>query len=385
VDKEQIESKVDWLDKERKKEAEELQRIKTQINDLNISMGSFSKRLEELSTEISRVSTTASRIAHFDETLSKHRTEVSRQLEEAENLRSKKEKQLESLRTSDQKNIANTIDEIKRDLNKIDDLHQENEQRRAEDVRLNREVRELSESLDGMQSSISELNLRLVSVEEATSKEAERLSDVQVDNSALKRRADDLRNTIDSVEDRTRVLEVGLSELKVSDRERHDQLEVWMDEQRMKLVDFEKVWSNWTKRFDAFEAEAREIEEKIQAYDRTHRTIKQMQSQLEQLLERLERRITEVSEMQRLSDERMKQDWAAFEADETKKWSTFKLSSEERWKEHQRVHEKLSDVISELELLKTEIRTDLDELMERETQKVNQILELARQWIKDLK
>jgi chromosome segregation ATPase len=158
-----------------------------------------------------------------------------------------------------------------------------------------------------------------------------------------------------------------------------------MDEQRMKLVDFEKVWSNWTKRFDAFEAEAREIEEKIQAYDRTHRTIKQMQSQLEQLLERLERRITEVSEMQRLSDERMKQDWAAFEADETKKWSTFKLSSEERWKEHQRVHEKLSDVISELELLKTEIRTDLDELMERETQKVNQILELARQWIKDLK
>ncbi len=156
-----------------------------------------------------------------------------------------------------------------------------------------------------------------------------------------------------------------------------------MDEQRMKLVDFEKEWSDWAKRFELFEKEAREVEEKIQAYDQTHRSITKMQGQLEDLLERLERRITEVGEMQRLSEERIKQDWTAFEADETKKWSTFKLSSEERWKEHQRFHDKLGRTVSELEELRTDIRADIDELMERETRKLNELIAFVRQWLKE--
>lgn len=385
MDNEQIEKKLEWLDQERQREAEELQRVKTQISDLNNSTVSLSKRLEDLSTEISRLAATASRIAQFDETLSNHRSEVSRQLEEAETRRTKKENQLEALRASDQKKVAKTLDEIKRELTKIDELHHEIKQRQAEDVRLNRELRELSESLSSSESEINDHNLRMVSLEEATAKDAKRLNETQVEYTNLMRKAEDLRNSMDGVEDRARKNEVMLSELKASDKERSNQLDVWMEEQRMRLVDFDKGWSDWSKRFDAFEAKAREIEEKIQDYDQTHRTVKQMQDELEGLLERLERRITEVSEMQRLSEERMKQDWAGFEADETKKWSTFKLSNEERWKEHQRVHEKLYETLSELEQLKTEIRVDLDELMEREMRKVNEILSLTREWLKEQK
>jgi hypothetical protein len=108
-----------------------------------------------------------------------------------------------------------------------------------------------------------------------------------------------------------------------------------------------------------------------------------MQGQLEELIERLERRITEVGEMQRLAQERMKQDWAAFEADETKKWSTFKLSNEEKWKEHQRLHEKMGAELDSLEELRSKIREDLDLLIERDNRKVNEIIALARQWLRD--
>ncbi len=383
MDNEQITKRLTWLDDQRLKDQEEIQRLKTQITEVQNSVGNLSKQIETVSADISRLTATASRIAQFDETLSKHRTEISRQMEDAETRRSKKEKQLDALRISDQKKMVKSIDELEREFKRLDEFEEKLEVRRAEDIRLNHELGELSEKLEAVGSKSEDQTLRMVSLEETSAQESRRSAEIQTDLTSFKRRVEDMQNSLDAVEDRARKLEVVTSELKASDTERSDQLEVWKEEQRMKLVDFNKEWTGWEKRFDAFEKEAREIEEKIQSYDQTHRSIKQMQGQLEGLIERLERRITEVSEMQRLSQERMKQDWISFEADETKRWTTFKLSSDERWKEHQRVHDKLSSAIENLEELRSKIREDLDALIDRESRKVNEIVALARQWVQD--
>jgi chromosome segregation ATPase len=382
MDNEQIEKKLAWLDKKRKTDAESIQRVQAQIQEVERTIGSVSKRVEDLSSELSRLSAIASRITQFDESLSKHRAEVSRQLEGAENRRTQKEDQLEVLRKSDQAKVAKSIDEVKRELEKLGQIDEQLDQQRTEDVRLNRELGELSEKIEQLGSDHADKQIRVVSLEETVSQETRKIGEALTELSGVKRKTDDLRNSVDGVEDRARKLEIGVTELKASDRERSDQLEVWTDEQRMRLVDFEKRWGEWEKHFHKFERESREIEEKIRTYDQTHRSIKQMQGQLEELTERLERRITEVSEMQRLSEERMKQEWSSFEAEETKKWSTFKLSSEERWKDHQRIHDKLSASIEDLEQLRTEIRSDLDLLVEREARKVNEIVALTREWLR---
>ena len=382
MDNEQIEKKLAWLDDKRKNDAESIQRVQTQIGELERTIGSLSKRVEDLSSELSRLSAITSRITQFDESLSKHRTEVSRQLEEAESRRTQKENQLESLRKSDQAKVTKSIDELERELEKFGPIDDKLDQQREEDMRLNRQLGQLVENLEHLGSDQNDQQIHIVSLEETVSQETKKIAEALTEISGVKRKTDDLRNSVDGVEDRVRKFEVGLSELKASDRERSDQLEVWTDEQRMRLVDFEKRWGEWEKHFDQFERESREIEEKIRMYDQTHRSIKQVQGQLEELIERLERRITEVSEMQRLSEERLKQEWSSFEAEETKKWSTFKLSSEERWKDHQRIHEKLSTSIDDLELLRADIRSDLDLLIEREARRVNEIVALTREWLK---
>lgn len=383
MDKEQIEKKLDWLDEQRQKDQENIQRVKTQIIEVQSSIGNLAKQIEAISTDLSRLAANASRISQFDDALSKHRSEISKQLENAEERRTKKEKQLEALRLSDQKKLVKSIDELERELNRLDGIDEKLEVRRAEDVRLNQELIEVSEEIGEVGARIENQSLRLVSLDETTAQESKRVGELQNELASRKRKTEQFQNALDAIEDRARKVEVAISELRSSDKERSDQLEVWTDEQRMKLVDFDKKWSDWEKRFDAFEKESQEIEEKIRAYDQTHRGIKQTQMQLEGLIERLERRITEVGEMQRLSQERMKQDWAAFEADETKKWSTFKLSSDERWKEHERVHDKLSASLENLEELRVHLREDLDLLVEREARKVNEIVALTRQWLQD--
>ncbi|MDF1498953.1 MAG: hypothetical protein P1P76_00555 [Anaerolineales bacterium] len=383
MDNEQIIKKLEWLDEQRKNEAEAVQRLRAHINGLGGSIASVSKQMEDLSGEVSRLAATAGRISQFDEALSKHRAEISRQLEDAENRRTKKEKQIESLRTNDHRKVVKSVDELRRELARLDAIKDILVQQSEEDQRLNRGLGELISRFSETETLLEDCTLRLVSLEEANAQESKRINEVQTDLTGIKRKVEDLRNMIDSTDDRTRKFEVSIGELKSSDKERSDQLETWTDEQRMKLVDFEKRWSDWENRFDAFEVVATNVEEKIIAYDQTHRAIKQMQGQLEDLLERLERRITEVREMQRLAEDRIKQDWAAFVSDETKKWTTYKLSSEERWKEHQRVHEKLSVAVEKLEALRSEIREDLDLLVERQARRVNELVALTREWVKD--
>jgi hypothetical protein len=90
-------------------------------------------------------------------------------------------------------------------------------------------------------------------------------------------------------------------------------------------------------------------------------------------MERTERRINEVTEMQRLSEDRLKHEWTSFLAEDSKRWNAHKLTLDEQWREHARGHEKLTAGVtaheerltSDDERLKTmeaETRTRLAEL-----------------------
>ncbi len=77
-------------------------------------------------------------------------------------------------------------------------------------------------------------------------------------------------------------------------------------------------------------------------YEETYRGLRQLRDDLAQLMERTERRINEVTEMQRLAEDRLKHEWTSFLAEDSKRWNGHKLTLDEQWREHARGHEKLS-------------------------------------------
>ena len=48
---------------------------------------------------------------------------------------------------------------------------------------------------------------------------------------------------------------------------------------------------------------------------------------------KLERRINEVTEMQRLAEDRLRQEWVSFKTDDQKRWTGYSLSSEESFRD----------------------------------------------------
>ena len=92
----------------------------------------------------------------------------------------------------------------------------------------------------------------------------------------------------------------------------------------------------------------------------------------ERIGDRLERRINEVAEMQRLSEERFRQEWNDWTADDQKRWKQFTISNDEVWRSHDKEFERFVQRIAEMQQLFAPIQDSLDRLwrMERERAKL---------------
>ena len=99
---------------------------------------------------------------------------------------------------------------------------------------------------------------------------------------------------------------------------------------------------------------------------------------MDDVTQRFERRINEISEIQRLNDERFRQEWTAFKSDDLKRWTTYMLSEEEKNREINQQLNSASEQLETLNSLTLHAREDLDHLA-RETVRHVQAILLAYQ------
>jgi chromosome segregation ATPase len=355
---EPMDKRIEWLDEERRKTADLLKVMQQRLAGLDEELAKATHLLQDQAAETARLSALASRISQFDDTLAKHRQEVSRQLEDAEERRSEKEKSLEGLRKGDLKEIARTLAEIKSDLSAVERFRQQGEARREEEDRAR----------------------HLLSIEEGRKQESKRLSELQAEVTGVRSRVDSGRGTLDSVEDRLRRVEVRIAELASGEAERREGLSLWMDQQNLRQVDMDRSWKDWGRRFESFEGMATDLEERIRSYDDTYRALRQQRESLDALIERLERRITEVAEMQRLAEDRFKQEWLTYQAEDQKRWNTYKLSRDELWREHNRLHDRIAGQVGELEASAAEMMRLLEAIAQSSQNGMGAIMGILGEW-----
>jgi chromosome segregation ATPase len=241
--------------------------------------------------------------------------------------------------------------------------------------------------LDGLEQRIErvsaekdEVSRQLVALEEGRGQQAKRVAELQMETSDLRVRIDTVRGEIDNVEDRVRRLGTTVAETSAKEGERDERQRMAAEQQEMKMAALEREWKKWQKTLEDQDAQVAESLKRFVVYEETLRELKQLEKEVSQTLERFERRIHELAEMQRLAEERIKQEWTAFQADNQKKWNTQKLTFDEHWREHRREHDKLAEAgqstgedVSELALM-------LKELEAENKQKVSDLVDLIHRW-----
>lgn len=381
MDLEQIIKRLDWLDDERRKDKLTIATLEEKVNNLAGNIPSLLQQIKEQSLELARLAGAMPRFDQLETMIGQIRVETNRTVEAAERQRVERDRDIEKQRRADVESLSIAIGDVRKGLDPIPELKRSLQARVEEDFRLGRLIEELELKLTESMRGDEEYRRAQKLLEDAQRQDTKRLTDLQGEVAALRKRMEEQRGKSDLTAESLRKIEMRLSEFQAAEGERRQAQTAFIEKQNLLQVERDRIWKEWKIRFEVIEKSAQNLDAQLQALDATHRSIKRAQEGFEEITQRFERRINEITEMQRLSEDRFRQEWVSFKADDQKRWTNYTLSQEETQREVNRQFEKINERLVTLEDNAQDIR-DLQRQIVEETQKrLQSLLSTAHDWM----
>ena len=383
MDNEQLEKRIKWLDDERRKDKSIISDLENRLFNLEEKLNTVDKKTREYDSDLTRLRTSVSRVDDFETDLGVLRMDRKKDLKEQEKLAkswiadAKKDlrAQLRGLETQQKKLLE--------DVKKIKDLEKDMSTRVEEETRFNASLREMENAFDDIQKDYKEYQRGSKSAKQDRQKEIKRISDIQAEQSALRKRVDEVRGLLDLVSSDYQKIKSRIQEVESTRRDLKKEQEIFLEQTNLKLTERETTWKNWMTRFESIEKQTQDMDEQMTKLDTTHRGIKRMQDELKDLSSLLDRRVNEITEMQRLADEKFRAEWTTFTADDQKRWTNYTLSQKEQTKLLEREYKEGEDRISVLEDGLQDIEDQMVQVSKYTESQLQGLLGLMREWAGD--
>lgn len=381
MDIEQLQKRTQWIEEDRRKEKDAIALLENKVTSLEGSLAAALQQGKDLSSEITRLSAIIYRMDQYDEAIIKSRLESKQSIEDVDKSIRLRFDESEKIRRAEIRSVENSILELQKQLELIQKLDKNLQARIDIEVVMRRSIDELRNKVEAVRTEEEEYTRTIRLLEDGRRQDAKRIVDLQGEVNALRKRMDDQRGQSELISTTQRKLDNRLNELISVEGERRDLITNFLDKQAVTQVERERTWKEWQARFETIEKQAIDIESQLINLDTTHREVKRTQTVLEDLTQRVERRINEITEIQRLSEDRFRQEWVTFKGDDQKRWTNYTLSQEEQRNETARQYEKLSDQWTHLEDELQEINDLFLQTNELAEKRLQSLLAMAHEWV----
>jgi len=380
MENEQLEKRIKWLDDERRKDKAIISELGDRLEELEGKLDAASKKQIEFDSDITRLRTSITRVDDFDNGLADFRLERKKELKDFGKL-------TKSWINDAKKNLRAQIQGVEagqkslvEDYKQVKDLDKKMTIRIEEESRFNATLREMEKNVSEIDQQYKEYIRYSRSAKEERQKEVKRITDLQGEQTALRKRVDEMRGLMDLVNSDNQKIKNRIQELESIRRDLKKEQDSFLESAVLQNTERESTWKNWMTRFDSIEKQALDLDEQMTKLDSTHRGVKRMQDELKDLSTLLDRRVNEITEMQRLADERFRQEWGTFTADDQKRWTNYTLSQKEQSKILERQYKEGEERISVLEDGMQEIEDQLGQLSSYSEAQLQGLLGLIREW-----
>ncbi|OGN75907.1 MAG: hypothetical protein A2X25_01835 [Chloroflexi bacterium GWB2_49_20] len=345
---EQIIKRLDWLDEEHRKEKASLAQITDRLASFEANFNVLNQQIKELSKDISSISPTSARVDQFDEALKNYRTEFVIRIDEAEKHFTKNQNEVDKRYRLEFDGINKSLDALQKSSDTTD-LRRKLDARLQEENRVSRSLSELDAKISQEINTNKDILLTVKLTEENQRQDAKKTIDIQTDIATVRKRVDELKNKVELYPDSIRRLETRLAEITLSETERRQSQKTFIEQQALMQIDRDQMQKELKDRIEKMGKQSQLLEAQIQEWDSVQRAVSRAQEVYEEITQKFERRINEITEMQRLSEDRFRQEWVTFKADYQKRWTNYTLSQDEQFRDTNSEIQKLSERFAPLE------------------------------------
>lgn len=373
IETDQIAKRLDWLDEERRKDRATIAGLEQRLAAQDGNYTLLKEQLKELQGEVHRMATVSARMDQYDGVLAQHRAEVARLIETGDKRRDKAEREVDTRRRTELDAVNKSLGETRKSLDGIAEIKKGLQARVDAETRLARSITDFERRFEEVVRADEEIRRSSRILEENRKQDVKRMADLQGEVAAVRKRSEDQREKTDLNADSIKHLDTRINELLTTENERKQTQRAFIEQQSMAQVERDRAWKDIQTRFETFSQQTTTLDSQLNALDTTHQAVKRSQEAFADLNQRLERRINEITEMQRLAEDRMRQEWVTFKADDQKRWTNYNLAHEEL----------LRDLRQDLDKFTSRL-TELDDAIQNQQDLFQQTTETTENQLQDL-
>lgn len=377
---EQLVKRLEWLDEEHRKTRTSIIALEERMAALEGNIDLVSKQVKPLGKQIADVASTAARLDQFDAIFAKQREDMNKAIDTIEKRHEQREKELTKRHQQDLEPLATAIENLK-ETTDLTEIKRELKARVTEEARLYQAIKELRPPIDDAIRAAEEATRSQRGFEEGRKQEAKRIVDLQGEIAAVRKRIEEARAKADLSTDGMKNLDSRINELMLSETERRSAQVQFIDSQTVAQLGRERTYKEWQETLASFKRKADTLDTQITALEETLRGAKRAQETYNELNTKLERRINEVTEMQRLAEDRLRQEWVTFKADDQKRWMGHTLTQDEGAKDVKRAVEKLDERISKLDESAQTMYDQMHQAADATEKQLQELMNVAHEWL----
>jgi len=381
MDFEQIVKRLQWLDEEHRKDKAAIIALEERIASFEGNIETVKQQIKPLDNQIAKALTSNARIDQFEVLVTKQREDLRKMIDELDKKFQKREQEITTQHHKDIEPFHNEIAELRQELTQIPPLQRDIKARVAEEERLRQEIKTLKPPIDEAMRAIEDVARAQRPYEENRKQDIKRVADLQGELVSLRARIDDVRSRSDLSADTFKVLDSRINEVILSEGERRAAQHAFIEKQSVAQIDREHFYREWQEKYSEFQKQMKILDTQTAALEETLRAAKKAQETYHELNTKLERRISEVTEMQRLAEERLRQEWVTFKADDQKRWTGYTLSQDEGSKDVRRVIQKIEERIDPVYDSIQTIQDRLQQTTEATEQQLQELMNVAHEWL----
>lgn len=381
MENEEIVKRIEWLDGERRKDRQTIIELQAQVSKLQEVIALQKRELSNINKDNKKSFSSVVRLDEYEETNAKLKAELAKSQRLIEKRLDTMEQTTAAQRSDDRDTYNKRMLELQGEIKALNELKKSLQSKGEDDFRLNQKLEDLARQLADLRSSGDEQNRLAKILDDNYRVESKRLSDLQIELNTLRKRIDEDRNLSDAQKEYLKKLEGQIHDLVNREKTRNQEQIEFIEKQSLLSVDRENLWKDWQEEIQQMKALSENFHGQVRELETLNREIKQGQSDFEVINQRLERRINEITEMNRLTEERFRQEWIAFKADDQKRWTNYSLSQEETNREGNREINKIDERITSLEDAVQNLLDTVQVIHEETEKRIKGLLMLANEYI----
>ena len=339
----QLAQMVNWLDEEHRRDRAEIARLQQRIEAQSADVIEQARRIQELEGRLAQTQGQLVRFNQIEASITNTKQELTGLVERDAEARSGMQRELERSRLGDREVLSREISEVRRELPRIGRLEEALEVRAVEDVRLSELIMGVRNQIGGLAKEIEERTRQIPFLAEQRTSDTKRIAQLQQETVELFKRTEAIAGRIPVLEE---TLRKGLGEnekLPPMIEQLREQQAGFMEKVRSTIVDREQIITRWQETIEEQKSLVAQAYERLQSYaqqiEMSRRAVNEMQDFKDLVL----REHSQVQELQRLAEERIRREMDEFREDFEKKRRKGELRHEHLWTEQEKFNREIVD------------------------------------------